>query len=44
MKGDYFIAKENDYRRSADIKFNYIHPCSTYPESDMEIEIPVFNI
>ncbi|MBR3251090.1 MAG: 2Fe-2S iron-sulfur cluster binding domain-containing protein [Erysipelotrichaceae bacterium] len=44
IKGDYFIAKENDFRRSADVKFDYIHPCSTYPESDMEIEIPIFNV
>ena len=44
ISGDYYIAKENDYRRSADKKFNHIHPCSTYPESDMEIEIPIFNV
>ena len=44
LSGDYFIGKENDFRRSADKKFNYIHPCSTYPESDMEIEIPIFNV
>lgn len=44
IKGEYFIAKENDFRRSADKKFNYIHPCSTYPESDLEIEIPIFNV
>ena len=44
IKGDYFISRENDFRRSADKKFNYIHPCSTYPESDLEIEIPIFNV
>lgn len=44
ISGDYFIAKEDDFRRSADKKFNYIHPCSTYPETDMEIEIPIFNV
>lgn len=43
VDGEYFIAKENDFRRAADRKFNYIHPCSTYPESDMEIDIPVMN-
>ena len=43
VNGEYFIAKENDFRRSADKKFNYIHPCSTYPESDMEIDIPIMN-
>ena len=40
--GDYYVAPENDFRRSADRKFGYIHPCSTYPESDMEIEVPIF--
>ena len=43
VSGEYFVAKENDFRRAADRKFNYIHPCSTYPESDMEIDIPIFN-
>ena len=43
VNGEYFIANENDFRRSADKKFNYIHPCSTYPESDMEIDIPIMN-
>ena len=44
ISGEYFITEGNDFRRLADRKFNYIHPCSAYPESDMEIEIPVFNI
>ena len=43
LNGEYFIAKENDFRRAADRKFNYIHPCSTYPESDIEIDIPIMN-
>lgn len=43
VNGEYFIAIENDFRRAADKKFNYIHPCSTYPESDMEIDIPIMN-
>ncbi len=43
LNGEYFIAKENDFRRAADKKFNFIHPCSTYPESDMEIDIPIMN-
>jgi len=43
VNGEYFIAAENDFRRAADKKFNYIHPCSTYPESDMEIDIPIMN-
>lgn len=41
ISGDYYIAAENDFRRAADKKFGYIHPCSTYAESDMEIDIPI---
>ena len=41
ISGEYYIAEQNDFRRSADKKFGYIHPCSTYPESDMEIDIPI---
>ena len=29
-----------DKRRLADGKFGYIHPCCTYPDSDMEIVVP----
>ena len=43
VDGEYFIDSKDDFRRSADKKFNYIHPCSTYPESDMEIDIPIMN-
>ena len=41
INGEYFIDNKDDFRRAADKKFNYIHPCSTYPESDMEIDIPI---
>ena len=40
ISGRYFVAAENDFRRAADRKFGYIHPCSAYPESDLEIDIP----
>ena len=43
LNGEFFIDNKDDFRRSADKKFNYIHPCSTYPESDMEIDIPIMN-
>lgn len=43
INGEYFIDAKDDFRRSADKKFNYIHPCSAYPESDMEIDIPIMN-
>ncbi len=44
ISGEYEVAEENDFRRAADKKFNYIHPCCSYPLSDMEIEVPIFNI
>ena len=28
-----------EHRRKADIKFNYIHPCCSYPTSDITIKI-----
>ena len=43
VNGEYFIDSKDDFRRAADKKFNYIHPCSTYPKSDMEIDIPIMN-
>lgn len=41
IKGEYLVAQNRDKRRAADIKFNHIHPCITYPKSDMEIEVPL---
>jgi len=38
-KGTFFIAGE-DSRRYADKESNHIHPCITYPTSDMVIEVP----
>ncbi len=38
--GQYFVDKENEHRRKADLKFGYIHPCCTYPLSDMELDVP----
>ena len=44
ISGEYHVKKEHEYRRLADFKFGYIHPCATYPESDMEIDVPPFNV
>ncbi len=38
--GDVYISKKQDYRRKADELFGYIHPCVTYPLTDIIIEIP----
>lgn len=40
IKGEYYVVESRDKRRAADKKFGYIHPCITYPKSDMEIEVP----
>lgn len=39
ISGKYSLAGA-DKRRLADLKFGYIHPCCTYPDSDMEIVVP----
>ena len=44
VSGKYFCPKEADGRRLADEKFGWIHPCCTFPLSDMEICVyPVMN-
>ncbi|MGI5976685.1 MAG: FAD-binding oxidoreductase [Candidatus Limivicinus sp.] len=40
VSGKVFIPEKTDGRRAADIDFNYIHPCSSFPASDIVIEIP----
>ena len=40
ISGDYQVAEKRDGRREADRKFGCIHPCVTYPMSDMEIDVP----
>lgn len=40
VSGNVFIPEENDGRREADKKFNWIHPCVTYPTSDVVIDVP----
>lgn len=39
--GTVSIEDGHDHRRQADIKFNYIHPCCTYPTSDITIKIDI---
>ncbi len=41
LSGNYQVAEGRDGRREADRKFGFIHPCVTYPLSDMEIDVPV---
>lgn len=39
VSGEVFIPQNVDGRRIADVKFGYIHPCSSYPMSDLTIKI-----
>lgn len=39
ISGRVFIPDEFDKRRQADEKYGYIHPCCSYPLSDLEIEV-----
>ena len=39
ISGSFSIAGQ-DKRRLADAKFGYIHPCCSYPDSDMELIVP----
>ena len=40
LSGKYFAPAANENRRWADVKWDYIHPCATFPLSDMVIEVP----
>lgn len=40
ISGEYFVPGNLEYRRAADKKHGYIHLCSTFPLSDMEIVLP----
>lgn len=38
--GKVFVPEKLDYRRKADLKYNFIHPCCTFALSDLELDIP----
>ena len=40
IDGKVYINPVSDWRRGADKKYNYFHPCSSYPITDLEIVIP----
>ena len=40
ISGDFFAPAENENRRYADRLSGYIHPCATFPVSDMVLEVP----
>ena len=40
VSGDVYCPKSVDGRREADFIYGYIHPCCTFPLSDLVIEVP----
>ena len=40
ISGNVYISPVSDWRRAGDKKFNYFHPCASYPITDLEIKIP----
>ncbi len=40
LEGTVFIPQENEMRRWADKHYGYIHPCCSFPTSDLKLEIP----
>lgn len=40
VSGDVYTPKSIDGRREADLIYGYIHPCATFPLSDLVIEVP----
>ena len=41
VSGDVYIPEDTDGRRMADKKFGWIHPCCSYPVSDVTLDVPV---
>ena len=39
LQGSVFIPQENELRRWADKEYGYIHPCSSFPTSDIVLEV-----
>ncbi len=40
VEGEIYMPEENDGRRWADTKYGYIHPCASFPLSDVTLEVP----
>ncbi len=41
ISGEVYTPRSVDGRREADLQYGYIHPCCTFPLSDLIIEVPV---
>lgn len=42
VSGDVYVPERTDGRREADKKYGYVHPCATFPLSDVVLEVPPF--
>ena len=40
LEGTVFVPQENEMRRWADKHYGYIHPCCSFPTSDLTLDIP----
>ena len=40
ISGKIYVPKHLEYRRLADYKFDCIHPCCSFPLTDLEINVP----
>ncbi|MGD8792783.1 MAG: iron-sulfur cluster-binding domain-containing protein [Anaerolineae bacterium] len=40
LAGEVYVLPDGDGRRAADRQFGYIHPCASYPLSDLEVVVP----
>lgn len=40
LSGEVYVPKHLEYRRLADYKFGCIHPCCSFPLTDLEINVP----
>ena len=41
ISGEIYVPKGADFRRMADKEFGYIHPCCSFPLSDIVLDVPV---
>ena len=39
VSGSFYIPVDKDYRRMADVEYGYIHPCCTFPTSNVHIRV-----
>ena len=40
LSGEVYVPSDIDGRRAHDKEIGYIHPCATYPLTDIELEVP----